>query len=308
MENLKYSFMMHWKTIPYVKLENFRDYYAEDCSNMSYYVEWDKIVKYHAAIGYKGIELMPFERFNILKLFGTYQNFLDFIRERGVERITGMFCGAGASYDKANHKALLEQLQGVIDDTYTLGGENINVCPSVDYYGVGPLSAEGLKNTADFLNELGKRSYEKGITTCIHNEFFCASNKNEHDRLIEMTDPKYVAYCLDTAQVSLMGFDPVQFYEKYHDRVKYFHLKDTALPNQPDSVRFSQGIEITDDGTRWFWELGGGTVDFKGLWKLLKKYGHKGWMTVENDGTPDLLAAMALSKWYIDHELSPIYK
>jgi inosose dehydratase len=41
---------------------------------------------------------------------------------------------------------------------------------------------------------------------------------------------------------------------------------------------------------------------------LLKKYNQKGWMTIETDGTPDPLATLLLSKWYIDRELLPIFK
>ena len=65
--------------------------------------------------------------------------------------------------------------------------------------------------------------------------------------------------------------------------------------------------EIQDDGKRWFWEPGEGVLDFKGLYALLKKHQYKGWMTLETDGSPDYLASMALSRYYIDTVLKPIY-
>jgi len=44
-----------------------------------------------------------------------------------------------------------------------------------------------------------------------------------------MTDPKYVYYCLDTAQAAIMGKDILHFYDTYHDRVQYFHIKDLFM-------------------------------------------------------------------------------
>ena len=39
----------------------------------------------------------------------------------------------------------------------------------------------------------------------------------------------------------------------------------------------------------------------------MKKYGHKGWVSVESDGTPDPIASLLLIKNYIDTKLKPIY-
>ena len=100
----------------------------------------------------------------------------------------------------------------------------------------------------------------------------------------------------------------MDFYDRWHDRVKYMHLKDTNKKNLPDAERFKAGAEYDDEGKRWFYELGAGCVDMPGLYKMMKKHAFSGWATVEADGAPDNLAAMLLSKWYIDHILSPIYR
>ena len=39
----------------------------------------------------------------------------------------------------------------------------------------------------------------------------------------------------------------------------------------------------------------------------MKQYGHKGWVGIESDGTPNPLATMLLTKNYIDTVLDPIY-
>lgn len=308
MENLKYAHMMHWKKIKYKKIHNFPKYYYNECSSNSYYADWDKIVKYHVACGFPGMELMPFEHGHIMQLFQTPENFVDFIRERGMEQVTGMFYGTGNSFDKSAHQELLKDAEAFIDIAAGYGCEYMNVCPAPNYCSTGPLDGEQILNVALFLDEMGKRAKEKGITICHHNEFFCAVNKDNHETLIEKTNPEYVSYCLDTAQVAIMGRDPVEFYDTYYQRIASFHLKDTQEFDLPDAIRYGRDPEIQEDGYRWFWELGEGTIHFTGLYEKMKKHGFKGWVAVETDGTPDLLASMTLTKWYIDQVLSPVYK
>ncbi len=308
MANIKYSYQtnMWGLVIPFPQINSWNEWYKGDASNAVYYMDWDKVIKYHVGCGIKGIELMFHMRPYIEQFFGEPQNFASFVKERGLEQITGTFDLALGSEEKKNHLDIWKRMQSMIDFSADLGAENINIMPASGYYGVGPLSKEQLKNAADCFNGIGKRAADKGIMACIHSEFWCAVNKYDLEQFIEMTNPKYVGFCLDTAQVAIMGFDPANLYDKYHDRIHYFHLKDTSTVNAPDNDRFGPGVEY--DGDRWFWELGGGVIDFPKLWKLLKKYKHKGWVSIETDGTPDPLATMVLSKYYIEHVLHPIYK
>ena len=245
---------------------------------------------------------------SIVNAFGSMKNFKEFANERGIERITGMFSHHVGSQDKRNHEAIFAFEQKAIDALAECDGINLIVQPAGQYYGTGPLDEDGLKNAAECMNTVGRMAAEKGLVASIHNEFWCAVNRYDHERFLEMTDPKYVFYCLDTAQVAIMGVDILKFYEKYHDRIQYFHVKDTTCPAAPDAKRFGPGAEFDPTGARWFWEPGGGTIDFPGLWKLLKKYNHKGWVGIESDGTPDPLATILLTKNYIDTVLDPIYK
>jgi inosose dehydratase len=298
--------MNHFKTIPYKQISNFREFYYEDKSNIPYFLDWDKILKYHAATGYEGIEAAPWDMTEILALFGTPRAFADFAGERGIA-VSGMFHGINGGHIKENHDQCIKEGRNAVDLVESMGGTHLNTCPGSDYYSNGPLTEEGIQNTVDCLNEIGRYAEDHGIHLGIHNEFFCIVNKDNHRRIIESTNSKYVHYCLDTAQIAIIGEDLVEFYEDYHDRICTFHLKDTADLRLPDSVRYGQDVEIRDDGHRWFWEPGMGLLDFPGLWASMKKHGFRGWVTVETDGTPDLLASMALSSYYIKNELGKIY-
>ena len=306
MSNLKFSYMSGGSA-KFIKANNFDEWYDKNFTRDFYYLDHDKKYRYIAAAGFQGIEMFWFDIPHILSVFGSFENYNNFIRERGIERVTGIFCINLGAADKRKHENIYKSQQKVIDALAAMEGVNLVIMPENQYYGTGPLDDEGLKNAAECMNEVGKRAADKGLDVSIHNEFWCAINLYNHEKFLEMTDPKYVKYCLDTAQVSIMGVDPIKFYEKYHDRVKYFHLKDTNKQAAPDEERFGPGAEFDENGKRWFYELGGGYVDFPALWQLVKKYGHKGWVTVEADGTPDTLATMLLAKNYIDTKLLPIY-
>ena len=306
MSNLKFSYMSGGSA-KFIKANNFDEWYDKNFTRDFYYLDHDKKYRYIAAAGFQGIEMFWFDIPHILSVFGSFENYNNFIRERGIERVTGIFCINLGAADKRKHENIYKSQQKVIDALAAMEGVNLVIMPENQYYGTGPLDDEGLKNAAECMNEVGKRAADKGLDVSIHNEFWCAINLYNHEKFLEMTDPKYVKYCLDTAQVSIMGVDPIKFYEKYHDRVKYFHLKDTNKQAAPDEERFGPGAEFDENGKRWFYELGGGYVDFPALWKLMKKYGHKGWVSVESDGTPDPIASLLLIKNYIDTKLKPIY-
>ncbi len=306
MSNLKLSHMTHWKTIPYKKIPNFEQFYYEDKSNIPYFLDWDKVLKYHKACGYDGIEVAPWDLAEMMALFGTPKNFADFAKDYGLA-VSGMFHGVEGAHIKENHKGIFEATKKAVDTIEAMGGTEMPTCPGSSYFGNGPLTKEGIANTIACLNECGRYAEDHGVHLGIHNEFFCVVNKENHHEIIEGTDPKYVHYYLDTAQVSIIGDDLLWFYDNYHDRISSFHLKDTYDNKLADARRYAQDVEIQDDGHRWFWEPGMGSLDFPGLWALMKKHGFQGWLSVETDGTPDLLASMALTSYYVHQELGKIY-
>lgn len=306
-QNIKLSHMSHWKTIPFKQINNFRDFYYEDKSNNCYYMDWDRILRYHKATGYDGIEIAPWDLAEILGLFKTPKEFSDFAYDHGI-KISGMFHGCDDSHIAAKHDETVAAGKASVDMLKAFGGVHLNTCPGNNYYGSGPLDEEGLSNIAGCLNEIGEYAESQGILLGIHNEFFCVSNKLNHRRLIELTNPKYVHYCLDTAQIVLMGDDLIDFYDTYKERICTFHWKDTADLGVSDEIRYAQDVEICDDGHRWFWEPGEGLIPMEELWKHVADYGFKGWVTIEDDGAPDYLAAMALSSYYMHQVLGKIYQ
>jgi inosose dehydratase len=309
MYKLKYSYMtnMWGQNMAFKKINNFEEWYEGDFNRAGYYKDWDSCLRYMAGAGFTGIELMWFNLPQILNQFGSYENFNEFIRERGIEKVTGIFGINFVAENKQMHENIFRSQQKLIDALAAFGGSNLVLMPAGQYYGTGPLSKEGLQNCVDCMNEIGRRARAKGLWASIHNEFWCAINLKEHRPFLEATDPENVAYCMDTAQITIMGEDILDFYDTYHDRVKFLHLKDTVRPKASDEDRFAPGAEFDDSGRRWFYEVGRGKIDFIGLWKLMKKHGYEGWVSIESDGTPDPAATTLLVSNYINTVLKPIY-
>ena len=113
-KNIRLSHMSHWKTVPYKQIDNFRDFYYEDRSNNCYFMDWDRILRYHKATGYDGIELAPWDLGEILGLFGTPAEYTAFAKDHGIE-VSGMFHGCDDSHIAAKHDDVVAAGKQAVD-------------------------------------------------------------------------------------------------------------------------------------------------------------------------------------------------
>lgn len=137
-----------------------------------------------------------------------------------------------------------------------------------------PTDEAKIKQYAALSNRIGKLCKDNGCVACFHPHANTpVYTERQIDLFLAHTDPELVTLCLDTAHTTLAGMDAVQAFEKYLPRLGYVHLKDVI----PD-------LEWNPD---WpmdrFCELGVGTVDFRGIHKVLKRGGYDGVLCVELD-------------------------
>ncbi len=140
-----------------------------------------------------------------------------------------------------------------------------------------PTDPEKILDYAARCNRIGRLCKENGMVACFHPHANTpVFRENEIDLLMENTDPGLVTLCLDTAHTTLAGMDAVQAFRKFAPRLGYVHLKDV----DPD----------TSVSPEWpmnrFLPLGLGTVDFKGIYKVLREAGYDGVLCVELDKQP----------------------
>lgn len=140
-----------------------------------------------------------------------------------------------------------------------------------------PMDKQQVLAYAELSNRIGKMCKEKGLVACFHPHANTAIYKEEEiDLFLANTDSELVGICLDTAHTDLAGMDCVKAFKKYIDRLVYVHFKDV---DPDDEVHPEWPMHR-------FCPLGYGTVDFKGVYKVLKKHGYDGVICVELDNPP----------------------
>ncbi len=164
---------------------------------------------------------------------------------------------------------------------------------------------EDMKNAAEILNRIGERLSGMRLKACVHPHLntFC-EGPEEVDRVMALTDPRYVWLSPDTAHLHAGGADVPAVFKKYFDRIAYVHAKDTehVHPSIGSDVGSVTIMEV-------FTELGNGKVPFDEIFGIMRKGGYSGWVTVELDmtrGTPE--GSARISRDYLRDSLGVDFK
>ena len=125
--------------------------------------------------------------------------------------------------------------------------------------GVANLSDENAKAIAKTLNEVGKRTMEEtGIKFAFHPHCWTLVERQpELDKVMELTDPRYVFLVLDTGHASLGGIDPVKALRTYYTRIAAVHLKDCEAKYSAGNGWKGRGAYASNE-TRGSWLTEGG--------------------------------------------------
>jgi sugar phosphate isomerase/epimerase len=145
----------------------------------------------------------------------------------------------------------------------------------------GP-TQDQLDRLADTLNRLGEQTIAMGVRLSPHPHIWGPIEREKEMRYVmDHTDPRYVWLCADTGHLTLGGGDAVQIISDYFPRVSEVHLKDTyaryrgntQTPTPEEHAKASV-----------YHNLGGGGVDFPGVFKVLRDRHFKGWAVFDVDG------------------------
>lgn len=150
----------------------------------------------------------------------------------------------------------------------------------------GTNAPEDYVNQAKVLNELGKRALEEyGVYCTLHPHWGTSvETREEIERIADLTDPRYVFFCMDPAHLTRGGSDPVEVFNTYYDRIRHVHWKD--IPMTPDQFHTLPREVIQGDAqVGGFVELGEGRVDLVTLADILRRNGYDGWTCIELDTT-----------------------
>ena len=138
------------------------------------------------------------------------------------------------------------------------------------------------------LDHLGKIAYDSGMKIVYHHHMTTTVQKtDEIDRMLAMTDPKYVSMIYDTGHLTFSGEAPIEILKKHHDRIGHVHLKNVRKPamdkcyaeNKSFLRSIAEGVFTVPGDPE-------GCVDFPTVFKLLDEYNYEGWLVVEAEQDP----------------------
>ena len=156
---------------------------------------------------------------------------------------------------------------------------------------------EAVKELAKRLNVAGKKLKEDGYSLLYHNhniEFVRVNEtKTAYDLLIELTDPEYVNFELDTYWLIDAGADAKQMMKRLGSRMKLWHVTDRGVRLEKTSMTPIVKYDTV--------ELGTGTLDLEGMREIAIENGIEG-MTLEthrNWINKDPLSSIKVSAKYL---------
>ena len=273
-----------------------------------------------ADAGFEGIEIMSWHVSvidQIRSVWGTIQQFLEELKVHKLS-LTAIYWYGNKLYIPERHDDIIKEATLAAAFLAKCGCSIFNVDTMVrgplkkdDKIGEEVIADEYLIPIADCLNRIGRVTLEYGVRTVVHQHLNAViENRAEINRLMELTDSKYVWLCPDSAQLYLAGVDPVQFVQDFANRIGFVHLKDGNNENWKMSPReWIHGTEwpiMESPEHQFIWErerhfvdLGTGQVDLRGFLRALHRAGYDGWIVVEDDGTLDPRKAAFDNRTYI---------
>lgn len=276
----------------------------------------DSIVDWVASLGYKGVQIPSNDpRCMDLDLAAESQDYCDDLKgrcaERGVEitelstHLQGQLVAVHPAYDELfdsfapdhlhghpaeRQKWAIDQMKKAAIASRRLG---LKSCATFSGALVWPymypwpqrpsgLIEEGFAELARLWRPILDVFEENGIDACyeihpgedLHDgatfERFLAATNN-HPRANILYDPSHFV---------LQQLDYLGFIDRYHERIRAFHVKDAEF--RPDArTGVYGGYENWSDRAGRFRSLGDGQVDFRQIFSKLTKYGFDGWAVLE---------------------------
>lgn len=118
---------------------------------------------------------------------------------------------------------------------------------------LAPLTPEEFKKMAEVLNKVGAAAKQSGLRFAVHNhtmEFAQDNGKPGYDYLLSNTDKDLVFYEIDCGWITVAGYKPSEFINRYPGRIKMLHIKDFVAiekgastgPNSPKGAEIGTGV------------------------------------------------------------------
>ena len=164
--------------------------------------------------------------------------------------------------------------------------------------GCPTLSASQWKNVGALVADAEKVAADFGLDLVFHPHVATyVETPEECEKFFDATAHTNVGLCLDTGHCLYGQGDPVQEARKYHEKLRFIHIKDcdarVLQQARENEWTFEEGIEH-----KVFTVIGDGDIDFPLFFRALVDIGYAGWSVVEQDvkfGDPTISPARSVA-------------
>jgi sugar phosphate isomerase/epimerase len=221
-----------------------------------------------AQIGFNSVEGATYT--GSQKFYGMDpKTFSDLLKKNGLIMPSAHYrLGLEKTQGEETKGTLLHDWQRAVDDASAVGCKYM-VCAYLSDAERGGI--DHYKELAGQFNTAAETCRKSGIQFCYHNhdfEFKEQDGQLPYEVLLANTDKDLVKMEIDLYWVTKAGHDPVELFKKHPHRFPLWHVKD--MDTAPDHS---------------FAEVGYGSIDFKRIFKNLKKAGLQ-YFFVEQDKCP----------------------
>ncbi|MFF2050268.1 sugar phosphate isomerase/epimerase family protein [Leifsonia sp. NPDC058194] len=281
-------------------------------------VFWDKSLDILEHAGIEGVEITVglSDWRNALQRYGTVDGFVSALGNRGLELCSGFYNGLLFSdprkWDRTDwmhperQAVILDEIADYAD--FIRGaGANVMVAslPTRPLWneGGGFVDLDYAKKLADFINQMGLTTRQHGVRLALH----AASGsvfwfRRDIDLFLELTDPVFIDFCPDTAQILAGGSDPVAVLRDHSQRVTMTHWKDVSGPAREQMQMNSPALH-----QEMYVRVGTGAVDWAGWAGALRDVDYSGWAIIELDAAKDPAGELLAAKEYMEANALPQY-
>ncbi|MDP0493780.1 MAG: TIM barrel protein [Fusobacterium sp. JB021] len=271
---------------------------VEDCNN-PYNPNWKKVLNEASRAGYSGLELGPYGYMPL------DANILDEeLKKRNLKIVAGTMYDDLSSFD--NFDYLIEKTKKICKLLSKLEKENIKkelkynppYLVVIDEVNPSRSKTSGLSNEAIRLDdkkwkrmmynisEISKIANSYGVRAVLHPhagghiEF-----ADEIDRAAKDLNNELIGFCLDTGHLYYSGMNPIEWLEKYYERLDYIHFKDINKEIYDIETKKHTGF-FESCALGVMCPIGKGILSYSQIYKFLKEKNYKGYITIEQERDP----------------------
>jgi inosose dehydratase len=214
---------------------------------------WGRFLDELSGVGYEWLELGPYGY-----LPTDPARLADELDRRGLKVAGGTMHGESGLHRSGDWPAILAKTRKVAELTAAVGGRHLVFVPvpgyrddsTGAYLEPAELEPDQWATMVRAADELGRVvAEEHGLRLQFHPHADShVETREQTERFLADTDPRYVNLCLDTGHLAYRRADSVELIRRYPDRIGYVHIKqmDPAVVDRAEreDLAFGQAVAL----------------------------------------------------------------